>query len=889
MTQVSSYAELDSFDAVDEHERSMHELEKAISDATEYSEVEECIIAQHQALDIPSYTPEFELKELVNRDMLRYFIGNPTAVHALDKNEPKTLYARLLRYAQKLMLNNRVTVTYNQADYHAGRCYAEGVSLQNLPKTIRHPLTYGLLYDLDIVNCHCVIYAFLCKAHGISCQLLQDYVDNRTTYLNTLSKDTCMDWSDVKNCILALINGGKLTSDNKWLKSLEQEIVLCSAKLLELYPGYKTLKRDGASRNTPISLLLQDIENWAIQIALRLLDEYKPGVLMYDGIMTELKVPASKRHALSSVIESTIQLQGVGLKLTFIDKAIPPPAVNMQSLDRIEKDCRERCARVFSSYAQVKESIELKMFKLNKPACIVQLFDVDDDNLSDHFAMLSVTKVKESMQNVYYYNVFMKDAEVQEEVVKPVATGQPTAEKTGKTKKRKRPTKDVDACEVDQKPFVHKWLRDPDIKLYDKLDFCPPPLKSTGYNLWRGFAVARLPPATDKDREIMNEWIIPFLRDVLCNKVEAAYKYLLNFLAQLFQSPGLKINTSLVALGEEGCGKNRFTTLLTLMIGVQMCMHVSVLAHKVFGRFANPCENRLLLVADEIEPKEMREYAKALMDLITNTRDNVERKGMNSTSSVHNLVRAIFTTNDADRFMKLPPRDRKFSYIDCSDEMIGKIREYWAPLMRAINTPGVRRAFYDLLMNIDITGFNFETQRYESNIYKTSKLQSTSKELQFLKYWVMSSYAIMSSEKPIHMSTSDLFEKFGHFCKDPKYSIGKCLDYSSNIGSFGITLAKVPGFIKNARHGDARSYTVNREVLIDHLISKRLLVSLEKEWLLTHKEGLTYNAYVDRVEQEEMKSIETKEASQAGQGKTELNRYAIDPLKYTSDAMVIQI
>jgi hypothetical protein len=169
--------------------------------------------------------------------------------------------------------------------------------------------------------------------------------------------------------------------------------------------------------------------------------------------------------------------------------------------------------------------------------------------------------------------------------------------------------------------FIEKWLDDEGLLTYDHLDFLPPPLHvSDGvYNTWRGFAAQHEPPTTEEETAVMHDMIIPMVRDVICAGKEDAYLWVTNYFAQLFQEPGRKTDMALVLLGEEGCGKNRLTVLLTKMLGERMAFQTSQLKSDVIGRFANVSSNRLLLMLDELEPKEVAEHYRALMDLVTNT------------------------------------------------------------------------------------------------------------------------------------------------------------------------------------------------------------------------------------------------------------------------------
>jgi hypothetical protein len=84
---------------------------------------------------------------------------------------------------------------------------------------------------------------------------------------------------------------------------------------------------------------------------------------------------------------------------------------------------------------------------------------------------------------------------------------------------------------------------------------------------------------------------------------------------------------SCVLLGEEGLGKGRFEYLLQRLVGMCMYLQSAMLKDAVIGRFASPYENRICLCLDEISPEECRAYQRALMDLITSTLGNCEKRG----------------------------------------------------------------------------------------------------------------------------------------------------------------------------------------------------------------------------------------------------------------------
>jgi hypothetical protein len=177
-------------------------------------------------------------------------------------------------------------------NYHAGRMYADGNSLQNFPRSMHNPLAYGKLFDLDIKSCHPTILQYLTEIHSLKSTMLSDYVQHREDRLQELQERISEDRDYCKELVLALINGGGLQchDTDEYLCTLKAEVVAITEKLLQIYPEYTTMKEDATER-TPLALLLQDIENGGLQVILPLFKEYEPAVLCFDGVMTRKLVP----------------------------------------------------------------------------------------------------------------------------------------------------------------------------------------------------------------------------------------------------------------------------------------------------------------------------------------------------------------------------------------------------------------------------------------------------------------------------------------------------------------------------------------------------------------------------------------------------------------------
>ena len=144
-----------------------------------------------------------------------------------------------------------------------------------------------------------------------------------------------------KERILAVLNGGKV-EELAFQKQFEEEMKATREAVLTLYPKYKDFKAGTA--NTPLSLMLQDIENWIMRIVREELVDSGCSVASHDGVMTMKRVSPERLQQLTAVVaEKTVVFKNI----KFAGKPIPP---HSWDLDRCEKSARDAQKRAFSSY-----------------------------------------------------------------------------------------------------------------------------------------------------------------------------------------------------------------------------------------------------------------------------------------------------------------------------------------------------------------------------------------------------------------------------------------------------------------------------------------------------------------------------------------------------------
>jgi hypothetical protein len=137
---------------------------------------------------------------------------NKLVDHPSISNEDLRL---LKRYKAALNSDGSRIVTYKPAKHGFGRVYADkGLSLQFFPKSIRHTLAKSIYHDIDIANAHPCILSQLCSKNNWPSPKLQDYVNNREFYLQSVMDRCIVTRNQAKELFLRLSYGGTFV---KWM------------------------------------------------------------------------------------------------------------------------------------------------------------------------------------------------------------------------------------------------------------------------------------------------------------------------------------------------------------------------------------------------------------------------------------------------------------------------------------------------------------------------------------------------------------------------------------------------------------------------------------------------------------------------------------------------
>jgi hypothetical protein len=397
-----------------------------------------------------------------------------------------------------------------------------------------------------------------------------------------------------------------------------------------------------------------------------------------------------------------------------------------------------------NTYDMVKARFELGCFKVKKPFCYARIDEDHDPYLHSHV----------DLQHFYCHLKYWRK------------------NKNG---------------ELVKLPFVPEWLQDPDKRTVERIVVDPTNSIKGVYNMWKGFAVEKIPPVDDALVPELVRDITRHFSDVITAGEDAHTMFVHRYLANMLQRPWLKSQVALSLYGAQGCGKGILFEFFRLKIlGAHCSYQTSRPEHDLFGRFANGAVNRVCVQVDEV--KSLHEHADQLKDFITNPTINYEKKGKD-VIVVDNLANLILTSNNANA-LTVSPDDRRFVLFNCSSVHKNNA-QYFTSLGAHLERPEVARAYYQYLMSLDLSAYpvSFQCNRPITQYYMECQQNSIPVISRFLSALVNSAYP------ETQIPARDMYKNYVHFHTSGNYK------FLLTETSFGREIKKVSGIIKKKSNG----------------------------------------------------------------------------------------
>jgi hypothetical protein len=223
-----------------------------------------------------------------------------------------------------------------------GRLFAEGTSLQSVPKLIKRFALHDA-YEYDFSNCHYTILLQLAKRAGVECPTILEYLGNKRQIRTMLACDVGVSEEQAKECLIALLYGA--TKSPRLQDAIPQAIGIDRAKQLYAHPFFAALSAELSSvrsailercptyaartKNalrllcepdaTPAQRLAHVLQGIEAQALLAVLREFDAEIitLEHDGFTTRSQIDLNRAQA--------IACEGTGFELRLEETLIQVP------------------------------------------------------------------------------------------------------------------------------------------------------------------------------------------------------------------------------------------------------------------------------------------------------------------------------------------------------------------------------------------------------------------------------------------------------------------------------------------------------------------------------------------------------------------------------------
>lgn len=375
--------------------------------------------------------------------------------------------------------------------------------------------------------------------------------------------------------------------------------------------------------------------------------------------------------------------------------------------------------------------------------------------------------------------------------------------------------------------FIKRWLDDQDIYTFRCLDFYPNDDKCPDevYNMFDYFKSEIEPDNYDDNVNL--EFIFDHIK-LLVNNDEKGFKYVLTWLAQLIQQPDVMEGVALIFKSEQGAGKNIFFDWFGRYVAGHKYYFSTSDPKMLFDRFAIGLKNKLLINYDETSGKDTFSNSDRLKFLITQPQITYEQKGF-TPIEINNYARWIFTSNN-NTPLKIEVSDRRFVAFECSSKYVkngsndDECTTYFDNLYTNLKDVNVAHAFYNYLMNYDISAINLRTDRVITEYYDDLKSINVPLEARFLEELLYKN----KGDAIVKFKATSLYKQFGEYLDSSNVRNKPTLNqFSRNIKSYnGITRHRTTkGQTYNINFSDVKKYMIHKQYIKEEVIENEYSVS----------------------------------------------------------------
>lgn len=660
------------------------------------------------------------LNESFNQSKLHYIIENRELYQSKmrvydDDYDP---FATALKYLKKSK-NGQLQATYKQNAGFGRFCAVGSLSLQCIPREIRHTIAKEYYIDIDIKNCHPIILEHLCKSRNIACKSLSNYNSHRDEYLKEIGD---------KKIILSLLNGGtklykQLQSKPDWIVKLKNEIKDIHnqfAKDSEFKKHRKDREKANITYNheaSYISTLLCDFENKILQVIYKSIGSPKNAVLCFDGIMIQ-KDSSIDLESLQNTVLSTL-----GIKIELVQKP-------MDQGFELPEDIPEYTDQNNNRF-DFTDPYTYNKFRNEFNDHLFSSYDELDDALSDKYkrVIAHITKgagcfIKKLDNNRFDITTMLKSSNFTMTVLE-------------NDKKIKIKFEDY-LCK--QQSFA-------DIVCDLDIENCA----SDKFNIWSGFQAKRVDVPESDGLKLMKSFIF----DTWANGNIEYYNYIVSWLAGLVTNLKGINKVALAMVSGQGTGKNTLFDFMGYILGTTNTASVAGI-NSITGSFNSILQNKRLININEMSSTkdEFRSNFDKIKGYITDSTIQITPKGVD-TYTISNIGNYVLFTNHRDSII-VEQTDRRYAIFEMSS-VYANNSEYFDRLYKLCFNQDVANEFYTYLLDFD----SVDLSKIPMTELKLEMMYlSTPAPLRFLEEY-SSSY-----DESCDVKAMELYNEYRRWCED---------------------------------------------------------------------------------------------------------------------------
>jgi len=319
------------------------------------------------------------------------------------------------------------------------------------------------------------------------------------------------------------------------------------------------------------------------------------------------------------------------------------------------------------------------------------------------------------------------------------------------------------------KSFIDLWLKDANMRVYNKIVFKPSPLiaKNDEFNIWDGLSISTQ-PLVKTERNFWEEYKT-YLTNILgdqkiCDYILARYAYRL-------VNPANRTNVILIICGGEGDGKNR---LLAPIYKILDNYATSLdTAKKLYETHSTYEYRKLFLVVNEAGGIANFENSEILKTRATEPTINVNPKGIQP-YEIDNMCDYDMTTNNYNVVKITDDSTRRFLQIETTSYYRNNYEFFNDYIENIENNPIALRQIYEGLINFDykaiVPSLNFQDIRYKpaSIVNEDVKSSNRDKFILFLEDWIRDMKNANSNDTMTYKNDT-LFNMYKTWCSQGSF------------------------------------------------------------------------------------------------------------------------